>query len=98
MGALALACVGEAGSPVEQGRRVYVANCIACHNMDPAKEGTLGPPVAGSSRELLEARVIQGVYPDGYAPKRDSTLMQPLPYLAGDVDALAAYLASLDGA
>ena len=25
----------------EQGRKVYMANCIACHNSDPAKDGAV---------------------------------------------------------
>lgn len=77
----------------EQGRRVYQANCIACHNPDPARDGPLGPAVACSSRELLEARVLRAEYPPGYAPKRDSKLMPAQPFLRGDLPGLAAYLA-----
>ena len=32
-----------------QGRQVYLSSCIACHNADPAKDGALGPAVAGAS-------------------------------------------------
>ena len=76
----------------ERGRSVYAANCTACHNADPAKTGSLGPEVKGATRELLEARVLRGEYPAGYTPKRTSTLMQPLPKLEADIDALFAYL------
>lgn len=91
---LALACsTGPALSPeAERGRTVYQANCTACHNADPALDGALGPSVKGSSRALIEARVVHGKYPDGYTPKRDTTLMQPLPAVANSVDDLAAYL------
>ena len=65
--------------------------------MDPTKAGTLGPPVAGASRELVEARVMRAAYPPGYAPKRTTTLMQPLPDLVGAIDDLAAFLASTRG-
>jgi hypothetical protein len=41
---------------------------------------------------LIRARVLGGAYPPGYAPKRDSQLMTPLPYLKGDIDDLSAYL------
>ena len=93
---LASACQnGEGEDPVANGKRVYTANCLACHNADPARDGTLGPAIAGSSRELIEARVVRGEFPPGYTPKRESGLMQPMPYLANDVDALAAYLNSL---
>ena len=89
--------VGGEVDAVERGRRSYVANCAACHHPNPVLEGSLGPPVAGSPRELLEARVLGGNYPEGYAPKRDTALMQPLPYLSGELDDLTAYLASLPG-
>ena len=46
----------------------------------------------GSSRELLEARVVQGNYPPGYTPKRPSKVMPPRPDLAPSIPDLAAYL------
>jgi mono/diheme cytochrome c family protein len=79
---------------VARGRRVYMGNCTACHNADPAKPGSLGPEIVLSSRELLEARVIAGVYPEGYTPKKDTRLMVALPHLKDEIDALAAYLTS----
>lgn len=82
-----------AGDP-ERGRKVYLANCTACHNTDPSQDGTLGPAVAGSSRELLEARVVHGRYPEGYAPKRPGAQMPKLPHLAPAVGDLAAFLAA----
>jgi mono/diheme cytochrome c family protein len=75
-----------------RGKQVYLSNCIACHGADPAVAGPLGPPVKPSSRELIEARVLRGAYPDGYKPKRDTQLMKPLPQLAPDIDDLAAFL------
>lgn len=78
-----------------KGMAVYSAHCIACHNRNPALDGALGPPVEGSSLELLEARVIHGTYPPGYTPKRETKVMQKLPLTRGDVEALHAYLKSL---
>ncbi len=78
----------------ERGRRVYLANCITCHNPDPTKPGSKGPEIAGASRELLEARVLHGTYPPGYTPKRTTREMVPLPYLAAKIDDLAAFLAA----
>jgi mono/diheme cytochrome c family protein len=77
----------------ERGRRVYASNCIACHNMNPAIVGALGPEIAGSPRALVETRVLRAEYPPGYKPKRDTKLMIPLPHLANEIDALTAYLA-----
>ena len=76
-----------------QGERTYRINCIACHHMDPSQEGALGPAIAGSSLELLRAKVIRNEYPPGYRPKRETQAMVPLPYLERDLPALAAYLA-----
>lgn len=92
---LALGCSSgpELSPAASRGRAVYQANCTACHSADPARDGALGPAVAGSSRELLEARVVHGTYPPGYAPKRTTTLMVALPALASSVDDLAEYLA-----
>lgn len=75
-----------------RGKQVYLAQCTACHNSDPAKDGPLGPPVKGSSRELLEARLVQGTYPPGYTPKRNTSVMKPLPQLEASIPDLAAFL------
>ena len=87
-------CSGQSAlSPeAERGRQVYVAQCTACHSSDPAQNGPLGPAVKGSSRELLEARLLRGAYPAGYTPKRPSAVMQPMLHLAGSLDDLAAFL------
>lgn len=81
-----------AGDLAAEGRQVYMGNCIACHNPDPNLDGSLGPAIAGSSQELIEARVLHGAYPEGYTPKRSTTNMVPLPYLRDKIPALGAYL------
>jgi len=86
------ACGGGDESLADRGGRVYTANCTACHHVNPAIAGTLGPAIAGSTRDLVEARVLRAEYPPGYSPKDDTTLMQPLPFLADDIDALTAFL------
>ncbi len=92
--ALAAACSeGTKLSPAaERGRQIYLAQCTACHAADPSQNGPLGPAVKGSSRELIEARVLRAAYPPGYTPKRTSAIMQPMPQVAGEIDALAAFL------
>ena len=95
--ALTLACSDGGGGTdlVASGRKAYVANCTACHNPDPTRDGTMGPAIAGASLELLEARVLRAEYPPGYTPKRDSKLMPAQPFLKAELPALAAYLGSL---
>jgi mono/diheme cytochrome c family protein len=93
---LVLAGCGEPSKPadplVERGRQVYMSQCAQCHATDPGQPGAVGPPVKGASRELLEARIVRGDYPPGYTPKRPTKVMPPMPALAPDIDALAAYL------
>ena len=79
--------------PVAKGAIVYKNVCIACHNADPSQPGALGPAVAGSSRELLLARVVHGRYPEGYVPRQGGGVMPQFPHLEGSIDDLAAYLA-----
>ena len=76
----------------ERGRRIYMATCIACHNVDPSRDGAIGPAVTGASRELLEARILNASYPPNYTPKRKTALMPKQPQLAKDIPDLAAYL------
>jgi mono/diheme cytochrome c family protein len=95
---LAAACSqGEAVPPdaARRGQQVYENVCIACHNADPTQPGTVGPELAGASRELLAAKVLRGEYPPGYTPKRPSQAMPKFDYLADRIDDLAAYLASV---
>lgn len=94
MSALLAGCPARERLPPEadRGRKIYDANCIACHNVDPTKSGPVGPALKGSSRALIEARVMLAAYPPGYTPKRDTKLMVPLPQLANKIDDLAAYL------
>lgn len=89
---LFLVACGQDGNPTTRGQQVYLAQCVICHNTDPAKDGPLGPAIKGSSPELLEARVLRGSYPPGYKPKRQSAVMQPMPHLAQALPDLAAFL------
>jgi mono/diheme cytochrome c family protein len=95
---LAAACSEAPQEPgvsplVQEGRRVYQNVCIACHAGDPNQDGAVGPAIAGASRELLEARVLRGEYPPGYTPKRPGNAMPRFEYLAGQIEALEAFLA-----
>lgn len=90
--AMFFAFSAQAAGDAAKGKSVFMANCIACHNMDPAKDGPVGPAIKGSSAALLEARVINAKYPDGYKPKRDTKLMPPRPDLKSSIENLAAFL------
>jgi len=79
-------------SDLQRGRAVYLANCIACHNNDPAKDGPIGPAIKGSTKELLEARVLRNGYPPNYRPKRSTKAMPQFPFLESEIPYLAAYL------
>ena len=81
---------------VDAGRSVYNANCIACHSLDPTKDGALGPAVSGSSLALIEARVLRAEYPETYEPKRTTRVMVALPHLEPRLGELTAYLQSVD--
>ena len=79
----------------QQGQTIYSLHCTACHNPNPKQDGSLGPALAGSSLDMLLARVMRGEYPPGYAPKRSTHIMQPLPLTEEEVKSLHAYLNSL---
>ncbi len=101
---LSVSCTKKQGTPVEQmsseqlvarGQSIYKINCIACHNVDPSKDGINGPAIAGSSLELLTARLLKAEYPAGYSPKRKSQGMPAMIHLEKEIPALEAYLKSI---
>jgi mono/diheme cytochrome c family protein len=77
---------------VRKGRAVYLSNCISCHNVNPNLDGSLGPAIKNSPLDLVQARVLRGEYPPGYTPKRPTKIMQKLPLMDADVEALHVYL------
>ncbi len=77
----------------DRGQRIYSTNCIICHNPDPTQPGSQGPAIAGSPRDLVEARVVHAGYPPGYTPKRTTHIMPAQPFLAAKIDDLTAFLA-----
>ena len=75
-----------------RGQRTYQNVCVACHHPDPNLAGILGPPLAGASLELLEAKVLNASYPPGYTPKRPTASMPAFAYLGEKLSDLEAYL------
>jgi len=78
----------------KRGRAVFLANCVACHNNDPSRDGPIGPAIKGSSQELLMARVLSSKYPPNYRPKRSTNIMPQFPFLKDEIPNLTAYLNS----
>lgn len=99
---LLAACSGGDGASIDsaevRGEKIYKNVCVTCHGPDPNQDGTIGPAIAGSSVELVEAKLLRGEYPPGYAPRRQTQLMAPLPHLKDYVPDLAAYLQSVQPA
>src|SRR5258708_1546610 len=91
---VAMAACGKSTprTPAMQGRIVYMTNCVVCHNADPNLAGSQGPPIAGSSKELVEDRVLRLQYPPGYKPQRTTHAMRALPQLAPQIDNIVAFL------
>ena len=85
-------CQAKKVTPVQRGRVIYMSNCVVCHNVDPNLPGSQGPPIAGSSRELVEDRVLHLSYPPGYTPKRKTHAMRAIPTLAPEIGNIAAFL------
>jgi mono/diheme cytochrome c family protein len=95
-----VACSNQAAQDLSEagrrGQRTYQNVCIACHHANPNRAGTLGPAIAGSSVELLEAKVLRGEYPAGYEPKSTTRVMPPFTYLKDKLPDIAAYLAEVE--
>lgn len=83
---------GASNEAVARGRALWASRCANCHGSDPSKSGPLGPPVVGATRALVEARVLRAQYPEGYQPKRATTLMVAMPDLADSIDEIVAFL------
>jgi mono/diheme cytochrome c family protein len=84
---------------LEKGKRLYLSNCISCHNKDPNKKGALGPEVIDAPIEIMTAKVMTGRYPevlpDGFVPKRSSKIMKPIPKLKDDIQDIYAWVQSM---
>ena len=63
----------------ERGKAIYTAKCISCHNVNPAKKGSIGPDIADSNIPLLIMKTQYKKYPKGYKPKRKTKIMPKIP-------------------
>jgi len=93
-----VACGAETDSSVDpavaRGEAIYRNICVVCHNADPYEVGTVGPALGSPTRELLEAKVLHGEYPQGFTPARTTHQMPQFDYLEPNLDDLVAFLAS----
>lgn len=84
---------------IDKGRRLYLSNCISCHNKDPNIKGSIGPEITDAPLEVMTSKVMTGKYPEvlpkGFVPKRKSRAMRALPKLKDDVPAIWAYVQSV---
>ncbi len=98
LAAVGVACSQGSGGDAAQataslrGQQLYANACVACHNADPSQPGSLGPPLAGASQALLEAKLLRGQYPPGYTPSRPGQTMPRFEHLKDRIGDLAAYL------
>ena len=79
------------GDPA-RGKAIYYLNCISCHNLDPKKQGSIGPQIYGSSKELLSKKILFGKYPKNYKPKRSGGAMPIMQNLDKEISNLHAFL------
>lgn len=86
------AVAADADDLVAKGKTAYASKCAACHGADPKKGGTLGPAVFGSSKELLEAKLLKNEYPAGYKAKKDTKMMKAMPDQKDNIAAFVAFL------
>jgi len=84
---------------IEQGKRLYISNCISCHNKDPNLKGALGPEIVDAPLEVMTSKVMTGLYPEklpeGYTPKRKTKIMKAIPKLKEDIPAIYAWVQSM---
>lgn len=82
-----------------KGKRLYLSNCIQCHNKDPNLKGSLGPEMVDAPLEVMTAKVMTGVYPEklpaGFVPKRKTKVMRKIPQLKNDIPAIYAWVQSV---
>ena len=79
------------GDPAK-GKKVYLRLCGHCHGKNPSWGNFKAPALTGSSRKLLEARIMRAEYPPGYKPKKTTKEMPAFPREEPNIDHLFAFL------
>jgi len=76
----------------EEGRRIYIGTCVRCHSLDPRKQGSIGPDLFSTPRDVFRTKVPKGVYPLGYRAKRNTKIMPKFSDLERKVDWIYQYI------
>src|SRR5690606_2753014 len=83
---------------IDRGRRLYLANCLQCHNRDPGLKGSIGPEMTDAPLDVMTSKIMTGKYPEilpqGFVPKRKTRAMRPIPKLKEDIPAIWKYVQS----
>ncbi|PKA05738.1 c-type cytochrome [Leptospira ellisii] len=77
---------------VSQGKGLYVTNCSACHNQNPAIDGAEDTYDEKLIFHFDKASSRIGTYPPGYVPKRQSQIMTRLPLNDDQIKSIEAFL------
>lgn len=84
---------------LDKGKRLYLSNCIQCHNKDPNLKGSLGPEMVDAPLSIMTSKVMTGAYPavlpTGFVPKRKSKAMKKIPKLKNDIPAIYEWVQSM---
>jgi mono/diheme cytochrome c family protein len=78
-----------------EGKKIYLQNCVRCHNTNPHKAGSIGPDLYSTPEEVFHTKVPNGKYPKGYTPKRKSRVMPRFKHLTERVDLIYSYIRSI---
>lgn len=92
-------CSAHAEDLTSKGRRLYLSNCIQCHNKDPNLKGSIGPAMVDAPIEVMTSKVMTGLYPNplpaGFVPKKTTKSMRKIPKLQKDIPAIYAWVQSV---
>lgn len=77
-----------------EGKRLYVLNCVRCHNANPTKAGVVGPELFTTPDYVFRTKVPEGTYPSGYKPKRRTKIMPKFKSLTNQTDLIYNYIRS----
>lgn len=84
---------------LDKGKRLYLSNCIQCHNKDPNLKGSIGPEMVDAPLSVMTSKIMTGAYPavlpPEFIPKRKSKAMKKITKLEKDIPAIFAFVQSV---